>query len=571
EIHAQSGRTDDGVDLIFTNGRVYSLNWDEPALDGTPANNAPYRGGQWRHDAEAVAIRGGEIVRVGSNQDVMAMRTEGRTRVVDVHGACILPGFVDAHTHVANLGAVMTQLDLRGVETPEEAIELAVAWSKDVPDGKWIVGHGWDEGDWATDGYPDWSELSRRLPNHPVALDGLHGFATWGNKLAFEKAGIDVDTRSPVGGEISKNEDGQLTGILLNNASKMLAAARPAPTPEERIRDVAAGAAELNRSGYVAVHEAGVYSGACEAWEHLAENKQLSIRFYGMIAATDPKMVATALARGPFQTEDSMLFLRGVKAYYDGSLGARGARLLGDYSDMHGHRGVSGDGYGFDQSVVTTLIRRGFQVGIHAIGDAGNRETIDYLESVFQQYPKGREARHRIEHAQILHVDDIPRLKELDLVASMQPPHAVEDMTWARYRLGRDRLMGAYAWRTLRETGAALAFGSDLHGSDHSIFYGLHAALTRRNKQQQPVGGWFPEQCMTIEESIRGYTSWPAYASHLENKTGVLAPGRWADVTVIDLDPFELAATDPGKILDGNVLLTVVNGQVVFEAKADGE
>jgi len=258
-----------------------------------------------------------------------------------------------------------------------------------------------------------------------------------------------------------------------------------------------------------------------------------------------------------------MLVTRSVKAYYDGALGSRGARLLEDYTDKAGHRGISGDGYGFNQKLNADIMQAGFQVGIHAIGDAGNRESLDILESVFTSSPGTQANRHRIEHAQIVHPDDIPRLGKLGIIASMEPPHAMEDKTWAEERLGKDRMSGAYAWRSLRQANTKLTFNADNPGSDHNIFYGLHSAITRQDKKLQPDGGWYPEQKMTAEEAIRAYTNWSAYAAFRENQTGIIAQGRWADLTVMDIDPFVLADENPAAILDGKILMTIVRGQVL--------
>jgi len=243
--------------------------------------------------------------------------------------------------------------------------------------------------------------------------------------------------------------------------------------------------------------------------------------------------------------------------------------MLEDYSDRPGHRGVSGAGYGFNQDSVAAIMRAGFQVGIHAIGDAGNRESLDFIEGVYADAPHVRDARNRIEHAQVVHPDDFQRWLEMDLVASMEPPHAVEDMPWAEDRVGPQRILGAYAWRTFLQLGVPLTFNADNPGSDHSPFYGMHSAITRRSPALDPPGGWYPEQNVTPEEAVRAYSSGAAYASHLEARTGILAPGRWADITVIDVDPFRAGTGDaPEAILDGRVMLTVVGGEVVYEGGA---
>jgi len=290
------------------------------------------------------------------------------------------------------------------------------------------------------------------------------------------------------------------------------------------------------------------------------------VRVYAMLDARSPELCRQWLERGPVQDNSRMLVTRSVKAHYDGALGSRGARLIEDYSDRPGHRGVSGDRYGFDQNLVRDLIAAGFQAAIHAIGDAGNRETLDFFESVLAERPEARELRNRIEHAQVIDPDDFRRFGQLGVIASMEPPHAVEDKTWAEDRLGPQRVKGAYAWRTLRKAGARLAFNSDLVGSDHNIFYGLHAAVTRRDKNLEPRDGWYPEECLTPEEAVRGYTVWNAYAAFWEKDTGVLVPGRWADITVMDIDPLVVGEEEPGKLLGGSIVATLVGGKVAYLA-----
>ena len=557
----------EGADLILTNGRVYTLSWDDPATDGIPAPNAPYAADGWQPDAEAIAIRDGRIIFVGSHEEVSQLYQERKTRSIDVEGATIIPGLVDSHTHVVGLGRALTELNLVGVETEEEAVVRAVKWAKKVPKGEWIVGGGWDEGAWANR-YPDMKLLSARIPDHPVCLRGLHGFAIWGNRKAFEIAGITAETEAPIGGEIRKDANGNPTGILINNATDLLESAVPSPTHDQRIEHLLAGLNAMAEDGYVAVHEAGVTSEFMEALETLEAERKLPIRFYAMLNARDEQLLRRWLERGPKTDPESMLVVRSVKAHYDGALGSRGARLLDDYSDTPGHRGVSGGDYGFNQEIVAEMMKAGFQVGIHAIGDAGNRETLDFIELVLKEFPAAIDGRHRIEHAQVIHPDDLDRFAKLNVIASMEPPHAVEDKPWAEARIGAERIKGAYAWRSLRQSGARLTFNSDLSGSDHNIFYGLHAAITRRDKNEQPPEGWYPEQNMTPEEAIRAYTSWSAFSAFLENETGVIVPGRWADITVMDIDPFVLGETDPGKILEGKIIMTIVNGEIIYRRES---
>jgi predicted amidohydrolase YtcJ len=317
--------------------------------------------------------------------------------------------------------------------------------------------------------------------------------------------------------------------------------------------------------GYVTVHDAGLGPVEMSILEELEAEGRLPIRVYAMISLGYEKLVREWIEKGPDQDSDSMLVTRAVKAYYDGALGSRGAWLLDDYTDKAGHRGVGGENYGFNEELNAQAMKGGFQVGMHAIGDAGNRAALDVFERVFKEDPSTAGNRHRIEHAQVLHPDDIPRFGQLGIIASMEPAHAMEDKTWAGDRLGPERILGAYAWRSLRETNAALTFNSDNPGSDHSIFYGLHSAITRQDRQQEPEGGWYVEQAMNADEAVRAYTTWSAYASFRENETGIIAAGRWADLTVMDIDPFVLSEDSPGDILNGRILMTIVDGKVVYE------
>lgn len=552
-----------GADLILINARVYTLDWGEPGPDGTLAPDAPRSDTQWHPDAEAVATKGGEIVFVGATPDALEFRGES-SRVIDLAGATVIPGLVDSHTHVFELGAKLDAVDLTDVATEEEAVAMVAERAKSVAAGEWIIGAGWDEGAWANR-YPDKVLLSEAVPNHPVFLDSLHGFAAWANQAALDAGGITAESEVPVGGEMRLNADGEPNGLFLNRATTMLDAIVPPPSRDTMIKQLLIGLNQMAADGYVAVHNAGLDSRAMSILEELEEDGRLPIRVYAMLSLRDEDLIRRWIEKGPDTDNDSMLVTRAVKAYYDGALGSRGARLLYDYADKPGHRGISGDGYGFNQALSAEAMKAGFQVAIHAIGDAGNREALDILEAVFEQDPSTRNHRHRIEHAQVIHPDDIPRLGQLGIIASLEPPHAMEDKTWAEERLGPERILGAYAWRSLREAGADITFNADNPGSDHSIFYGLHSAITRQDKNMEPEGGWYPEQRLGSDESIRAYTSWSAYASFREDDTGIIDVGRWADLTVMDIDPFVLADERPSDILMGRILMTIVDGKVVYE------
>lgn len=548
--------------LILTNGRVYTLNWAEPDAEGRPAASAPRDSSGWKPDAEAIAIRGGQIVFVGSAKEAARYRGDS-TQVRDLAGATVVPGLVDSHTHVVELGGNLDRVDLTGVATEALAVERIVARAAQVPAGEWILGYGWDEGAWASR-YPTMRLLTDQVPGHPVYLRSLHGFAGWGNRLAFERAGITRATTGGEGGTVVKDGAGEPTGIVLNRAVELLDQAIPAAAGDALDRRILQALDTMAARGYVEVHEAGADAATIQALLSLDRQGRLPVRVYLMLSARDTALVRAWTERGPLRDSTRMVQVRAVKAYYDGALGSRGARLLEDYTDSAGHRGVSGDRYGFDRAGVAGLMRAGFQVAVHAIGDAGNREALAFFDSVFRVAPTTRSLRHRVEHAQVVAPADFARFKTLGLIASMEPPHAVEDKTWAEARLGPERVKGAYAWRTMRRAGVPLTLNSDLPGSDFDFFYGFHAALTRQDKASNPTGGWYPEQRLTAEEALRGYTNWSAYAGFSEGVTGVLAAGRWADLTVLDLDPLRVAETDAARLLSGRVMMTVVNGRVVY-------
>ncbi|NQV86957.1 MAG: amidohydrolase [Woeseiaceae bacterium] len=552
-----------GASLILTNARVYTLNWHEPALDGTVSADAPHDNRGWHPDAEAVVTQDDTIVFVGSNPDALKFKGAS-TRVIDLAGATVIPGLVDSHTHIFGLGALLDQVNLVDVATEEEAVALIVERAKSVPQGEWIVGRGWDEGAWANR-YPDKTLLTLAVPDHPVFMDSLHSFAGWGNQMALDAVGITSETEVPVGGEMRLGSDGQPSGLFLNQGVDLLRAAIPASSRETLTNQFLLGLGQMAADGYTAIHDAGLGSEEMSILEELEAAGKLPVRVYAMLSLRDEDLIRRWIEKGPDKDTDSMLVTRTVKAFYDGALGSRGARLLYDYADRPGHRGISGDGYGFNQALNAAAMKAGFQIAVHAIGDAGNREAIDIFESVFNEIPSTAMNRHRIEHAQVISADDIPRLGQLGIIASMEPPHAMEDKTWAEERLGPERILGAYAWRSLRESGAHLTFNSDNPGSDHNIFYGLHSAITRQDKNQQPEGGWYADQRMTADEAVRAYSSWSAYASFREGETGIIEKGRWADLTVMDADPFVLSDENPGGILDGRIIMTIVAGKVIYE------
>jgi predicted amidohydrolase YtcJ len=540
---------------------VYTLSWPEPSRDGRPASTAPYASiTGWHHDASAVAIRGGRIVYVGSDSGAFAL-AGATTSIKNLDGRVVVPGLVDAHTHVAELGESLDRVNLTGVATEAEAVERIVQRAATTPKGEWILGYGWDEGAWANR-FPDKRLLSQRVPDHPVVLRSLHGFASWANERALSLAGITRDTPVPNGGEIRRDANGNPTGLVLNRAVPLLDNAVPRPTPAQRDAQLLRALRVMAQAGYTGVHEAGVAPDVMDSFERLAARDSLPLRVHAMLSARDSVLIRRWIARGPYTSANGMLSVRAVKAYYDGALGSRGAQLLDDYTDRPGHRGVSGGSYGFDRTLVADAMSAGFQVGIHAIGDAGNRATLDFIDSVTRAAPKARALRHRVEHAQVVSPADFARFAALGVMASVQPPHAVEDKGWAETRVGADRIAGAYAWRTLRLAGAPLVFSSDLPGSDWNPFYGLHSAITRQDTSGAPPGGWHPGQRMSAEEALRGYTVWSAWAAFDELDGGTISVGKRADLSVLSVDPLRDA---PRALLHGEAVLTMSRGRIIWQ------
>lgn len=547
------------ADTVIINANVYTLSWSNPSLNGVPAKDAPFKDGKWQFDAQAIAINNNTIQFVGTDKEVEKYIGKA-TKIIDAKKAVIVPGLIESHGHLQELGEKKEAINLENL-AKQQIVDLIVKRAKETPKREWIIASGWDEAVFAND-YPNMVELSKLTPNNPVVLIGLRGFGAMGNALAFEKAGVTKKTKATDGGEILKDKKGNLKFILLNSAKNLLLDKVPKKTLAQQTRIMEYGFNELLKLGFTTTHHAGVAENHMEVYEDLLQKNKLPMRVHAFIAARmyNINLVNKWLEKGPTTDDNSFLQVRNFKAYYDGSLGSRGAKFLEEYSDEKGHTGVSGKAYGFYEDMIIKGLDAGFQLAIHAIGDKANRDVLDIYENYFKTNPKSKELRHRIEHVQIVHPDDFSRFSKLNLIASMEPAHAVEDMPWAIDRVGEKRTKGAYAWRTLRNNNTTIVFNSDFTGSDPSFFYGVHSAITKKKRTEEKQ--WFPEQAFTKEESLRAYTIWAAYAAKQENFTGTIEVGKWADLTFMDVD---LLNATPKEILNGAVLKTMVNGTVMFE------
>jgi predicted amidohydrolase YtcJ len=532
-------------DLLLLNGHVLTMNPKQPSAD-------------------AIAIQAGRIVWVGSSADAKKF-SENALRTIDLHNATVLPGIIDAHTHLLALGQSLLKLNLKEVTTEQEAVARVQQKVAITPRNEWIQGWGWDEGQWASH-YPNNMELSAASPQNPVYLAGLHGFAAWANKRALEIAGITKDTKDPQNGKILRDEKtGEPTGILLNRAVELVAKHIPPMTVAQAKKALELGAEECVKNGLTSIHEAQVTPLMVDAYRELIREGRMPLRLYAMLDGADTLLVEEWLKRGPEIDAQHQLTVRAFKLFADGALGSRGAALLEPYSDAPKTKGVVTT----PESAVYELTRRslqhGFQVCTHAIGDAANRSVLDAYERALREAGEAHDARLRIEHAQVLSPEDIPRFARLGIIASMQPVHCTSDMPWAEKRIGPERIKGAYAWRSVISTGAHVPFSSDFPGETLNPFYGIYAAITRQDPNGSPPGGWLPEQRVTLDEALRGYTVEAAYAEFAEKDKGSIEKGKLADLTVIDKD---ISRLPPKEILSIMVLKTFVGGRVVYEARS---
>ena len=534
------------ADLIVTNARIYTVDDAHPL-------------------AQAMAVRGGRIVFVGDVRGALTLKG-AQTRVVDVGGRTVIPGMVDAHGHVASLGNTLSVVDLTGAASYEEIIARMVAKARTVAPGEWITGHGWDQNRWADTRFPTHDKLSAALPNNPVALGRIDGHAMLANKKAMDAAGLSATTKDPNGGHIERTADGTPTGVFVDNAKGLIERVIPGPTRDAVKGQVQAAIAEAKRWGLTGVHDAGASPEVLDIYEELGKASQLNFRMYAMISGgrSESAVLDRWFQRGPQSgLYGGTLWVRSIKMYADGALGSRGAALLEPYSDDSKNSGLIVTDPSFIQDIAIKALKNGFQVNTHAIGDRANRIALDAYEAALTAVPMA-DHRFRIEHAQILHHDDIPRFAKLGVIPSMQASHQTSDMYWAGNRLGEGRLFGTYAWRSLLDAGVVIQNGSDFPVEKVNPLISFHAAFTRQDAENWPPTGWHPEQRMSRDEALKSITIWPAYAGFQEKELGSLSPGKYADFVVLDQD---IMRVSPEQVLRTRVLSTWVGGRAVYEAK----
>ncbi|UJB20593.1 MULTISPECIES: amidohydrolase [Lysobacter] len=511
--------------------------------------------------AQAMAYdAGGKILAAGGKQELL--RHYPRARRLDMGAATVVPGLIDSHAHVFELGFNRIRADLTGARSKAEALQRLRDFAAHLQPGQWLLGYGWDQNDWLDPRFPNAEDLDTEFSDRPVWLQRIDGHAGWANSAAMSAVGRDLSGDwQPDGGRILRDDHGKPTGIFIDDAMALLEKARPPLDAAATERALTLGMQAAIAEGLTGVHDARVDMSVLRAYQRLADRKQLPLRITAF-ADGDDDVLELLCREGLYQHPSGRLKLRTVKLYADGALGSRGAAMLEDYSDDHGNRGLLRMSPDAMRTAIAKAKRCGVQVATHAIGDRGNRQVLDLYEQALGADARRGDHRWRIEHAQIIAAQDLPRLAAMHVIAAMQPTHATSDMPWAEQRIGPARINGAYAWRQLRDSGARLALGSDFPVESADPRLGLYATVTRADADGKPLGGWHPEEKLTAFEALRGFTLDAAYAGFAEGEVGSLAVGKRADFVVLEQDPL---AVEPGQLRDLKLLGTYVDGARVWK------
>jgi predicted amidohydrolase YtcJ len=538
----------------------------QPAADLVLRNATVYTANDRQPRAEAVAITGDKITFVGPNAGA-AKLIGPATRVVDLRGATVLPGLTDAHMHLPGVGAREMTLNLEGTGTLEAFLARIKTRVDQAKPGQWVTGRGWIETFWKPPVFPSRQDLDRIAPNNPVYLTRADGHASVVNSAALRLAGITRDTRPTEGGAINQDQDGEPTGMLIDHAQGLVGRLVPPPTEEERDQQILKGVEREAQLGWTEIQDAHGTWAEVDRIRRLYRDGKIRIRIVKTISG--PSADADRLiAQGPVVGEfGGRLTVRTIKVVMDGALGSRGAALLAPYADDPKTSGLVTTDTVALKPMLAAALRNGIQVETHSIGDRGNRLTLDFYERAMKEVPPGQrriaEPRWRDEHSQIVNPADIPRFKQLGVIASMQPSHAISDLYFAPSRLGMERLQGAYAWQSFMKLGVPVPGGSDAPVERGEPLIEFYAAVARKDLQGRSGPGWHPEEKATREQALKMFTVWPAFAAFQERERGTIEPGKLADLTVFDKDIMTVPELE---ILRARNLMTIVNGEIVYTA-----
>ena len=535
------------ADIVFKNGNIYS-----------PNNRVS--------QAQAIAVNGDKIVFIGTN--AAAQKYVGaKTRVVDLHGNTVLPGFTDAHQHLSGVGFREMTLNLEGLTTLQDFLAKVKARVDQAKPGEWITGRGWIETHWQPPTFPTRQDLDSIAPNNPVILTRADGHASVVNSAALKKAGVTGTTFNPFGGEISKDKNGEPNGMLLDAAQGLVRRQIPPESPADAERAVVLGAKRDVELGWTQVQDAGGSYADIDIFKKLYSQGAIKLRIYKAVYGPGPS-ANRLLREGPIIGEfQNRLTVRTIKVVSDGALGSRGAALLAPYSDApetSGYLTVKAEEL---RPMLIDALKKGIQVETHAIGDKANRFILDEYARALQEVPasqrKIEDPRWRVEHAQIVNPADIPRFAKLGIIPSMQPSHAIGDLYFAPARLGMARLAGAYAWESFIKLGVVVPGGSDAPVERGEPMIEFYAAVARKAQNGFSGEGWHPEEAVTRMQALKMFTIWPAYAAFEEDLRGTIEVGKLADLTILSADIMKIPEAD---ILKTRCVMTVINGEIVFEA-----
>ena len=512
-----------------------------------------------------LVVDGQKVFAVGGDDLASKYLDMPSVTVFDLEGKTLLPGIIDAHGHVMGLGFQELQINLAGITSLQGTLQELKEYAEANPELEWIIGRGWNQTLWEENRFPTAADLDQVIPDRPVWLSRVDGHAGWANTKAIQLAQVSTDTPDPVGGKIIRDNRGRPTGVFIDAAEGYVQTVVPESNREEQTLALNAALSLLSSYGVTSVHDAGVGVETWELYKDFAKQRKLRTRIYGMISGAG-RVFDQLSSEGPIQSlYDDRLALRSVKLYSDGALGSRGAALIEDYHDDPGNKGLLFIDQEEMNLMVEKVVSKGYQANIHAIGDAANRQVLDALGYAQQLYPR-EDQRNRIEHAQIVALEDIVRFKDLDIIASMQPTHATSDKNMAEDRVGPQRIKGAYAWQSFLRQGTVVASGSDFPVESANPFLGFYASITRKDIQGNPLSGWYSNEAMDRVQTLKSFTIDAAFAGFQEDVLGSLEPGKWADFIIIDQD---IMMAPDSMLWQTKVLQTWIAGEKVFDLSSE--